>query len=580
MRKYLQLGQLAVVVGKALYVHGGLIGYGPNVPDCVGIIPGQSEKVKGVKEWVDALNAWKDGQLDDWSKQPQWADTVASPTLAVFGGGYDSRGGQMLMEYAVAGGPHASVVLGRHLDGGMPKEMPKDVVDMLTSAGIDRVIIGHTPHGNCPTVIKQEAVETLMADTSFSDMSAADNRGSAVSTIAVMADGTVKVKGETQDGMALQYELPPLDTPASAAALIGRMEPELSEDGQPNPKRRFVKAGLTQNGELDLLLCRVEGFKVEYSTMSSIDARRKLGLAASEPPYVGKSASSQFSQMGDPSVDGCHDEHASNQLDELLALFVEMDANGDGALSLDECVAALKGKPMLFRVLTNLPGSAVVGDAQITKLLFKELDTSKDGEVSIDEFVQAFGFKWDAAAKEKLAALKKAGSGTPRPSPPPPAGNGGAIISAVAEEWRSRAEGAEARALAAEQKLADFWKARAEAAEARLKAAEAVMAPLQQAPPPPSPSTTISPDKGPVPLHPAKTSPSVFSTVATLPPSAVADQMPGRHSSSLIMKRCIDELGKIVDDMPSGRTDGETTANRIQQSLNTLKELQRRVASI
>ena len=46
------------------------------------------------------------------------------------------------------------------------------------------------------------------------------------------------------------------------------------------------------------------------------------------------------------------------------------------------------------------------------------------------------------------------------------------------------------------------------------------------------------------------------------------------------MKRCIDELGKIVDDMPSGRTDGETTANRIQQSLNTLKELQRRVASI
>ena len=68
-----------------------------------------------------------------------------------------------------------SVVLGRHLlKSGMPEPPPPSLVQSLAASGIHRLVVGHTPHGNCPTVIKSEAaseggpsLEILMCDTSL-----------------------------------------------------------------------------------------------------------------------------------------------------------------------------------------------------------------------------------------------------------------------------------------------------------------------------------------------------------------------------------------------------------------------------
>ena len=72
----------------------------------------------------------------------------------------------------------------------MSLNMPAEVMLKLNRGGVHRLIIGLTPHGTCPTIIRSggpgnhAAVMTVvMADTSFSDMSAADNRGGAVAEV-------------------------------------------------------------------------------------------------------------------------------------------------------------------------------------------------------------------------------------------------------------------------------------------------------------------------------------------------------------------------------------------------------------
>ena len=82
-------------------------------------------------------------------------------------------------------------MLGRQLlKNGMPEPPPPSLVQSLAASGIHRLVVGHTPHGNCPTVIKSEAaseggpsLEILMCDTSCSDMRTPDNRGAAVSEV-------------------------------------------------------------------------------------------------------------------------------------------------------------------------------------------------------------------------------------------------------------------------------------------------------------------------------------------------------------------------------------------------------------
>ena len=49
----------------------------------------------------------------------------------------------------------ASCVLSRHLDGkGMPLPMPPQLAAELHAGGVRRILLGHTPHGDCPTIIK------------------------------------------------------------------------------------------------------------------------------------------------------------------------------------------------------------------------------------------------------------------------------------------------------------------------------------------------------------------------------------------------------------------------------------------
>jgi len=231
MREYIELGQLAHIDGGVLYVHGGVvgddIGCGAATGDhAVGRLPGKTERTGDVHAWVKHLNAWKDEQVREWLRMPSWSaarPTDGSMGLAAHGECQwkttDDQvlhsGGLALMNYGAAGG-QASVVLGRHLHkSGMPMQVPDEAMLMLNRAGIRRLVVGHTPHGMCPTIVKsggpgmaEPGLVVVMADTSYSDVKCKDCRGRAVSEVQLFDDGQVHVQGVLPDGRNFAYSLP------------------------------------------------------------------------------------------------------------------------------------------------------------------------------------------------------------------------------------------------------------------------------------------------------------------------------------------------------------------------------------
>jgi hypothetical protein len=111
-----------------------------------------------------------------------------------------ASGGQALADYGLFSDNGPTVVVGRHLlKTGMPMGVPDDAMRVLNDGGVRRVVLGHTPHGTAPTIIKSEgegegAAErgllVVMADTSYSDVKAADCRGRALSEVQLPLDLT------------------------------------------------------------------------------------------------------------------------------------------------------------------------------------------------------------------------------------------------------------------------------------------------------------------------------------------------------------------------------------------------------
>lgn len=216
--------------------------------------------------WVKAINEWASSQVADWIARPKWEVSPTAETMMA----WRHRGGADLMAYTTVGTFMPSVVYGRWLErNAMPKAYPNELVQYLQRHGVKRVIVGHTPHGNCPTIIPHDGLSVIMADTSFSGMGSniayrGDNRGDAVAEV-VVDDGRCSIKGrighlhQSDFGETFDYEVPP----HRRESLVGALGPPQFEG-----KRFFVKAKLTpQEASSKYLLSSVDGFVHEYQTV-------------------------------------------------------------------------------------------------------------------------------------------------------------------------------------------------------------------------------------------------------------------------------------------------------------------------
>ena len=157
MRQYMQLGQLAVIIDSTLYVHGGVYGVfdkSKGLQSCVGLVPSGDDLlnqtfVENRDDWVLQLNQWMQSQV---------AAIIASPA---YDAGRVTRRGQALFLYG-SYSPTPSVIMARMLDdASMPLPAPEHVASKLKKWGLHRVVCGHTPHGNAPTIFASHGVEVL-----------------------------------------------------------------------------------------------------------------------------------------------------------------------------------------------------------------------------------------------------------------------------------------------------------------------------------------------------------------------------------------------------------------------------------
>jgi hypothetical protein len=151
LRDYLLASQLVHRIGNTLFVHGGVH------EDSLGVVP-TGVRVEGVDAWVEALNHWYREQLEAFVEgrlerdgTPAWAPLIAYQA--------PSPGKRVNT---------ASVVYGRMADEHNHPRLPSSaLIAMLARSGIHRLVVGHTPSGDCPSLLREEAFELILADNSY-----------------------------------------------------------------------------------------------------------------------------------------------------------------------------------------------------------------------------------------------------------------------------------------------------------------------------------------------------------------------------------------------------------------------------
>lgn len=150
IRRYLRLAQLSHRVGGTLFVHGGV------TDENLFRIP-SGERARDVDAWVEGLNGWYQDQLAavdegriDPEGKPVWTALMAYQAPLP---------GTRLNQQ--------SVVYGRTADDHNNPMLPgADTRGRLLSEGVHRVVVGHTPNGDSPSVLRASDFELLIADTS------------------------------------------------------------------------------------------------------------------------------------------------------------------------------------------------------------------------------------------------------------------------------------------------------------------------------------------------------------------------------------------------------------------------------
>jgi hypothetical protein len=152
LSRYLAACQLAYRHERTLFVHGAV------TEESLGSVPGASRRTGDPDEWVAALNdfyrtqvaAFLDRRLTA-SGEPPWGPLVAYQAPLP---------GTRLNE--------TSVVYGRCADAlGNPLLPSRAVIEALQRAGIGRVVVGHTPSGDSPSLLAEDGFQLVIADNSY-----------------------------------------------------------------------------------------------------------------------------------------------------------------------------------------------------------------------------------------------------------------------------------------------------------------------------------------------------------------------------------------------------------------------------
>jgi hypothetical protein len=143
LRAYLNASRLGFRSGSTLFLHGGLTAenflQAPN-----------AEPARDLEAWLANLDRFYRDELNGF-EHGQRPDALIA---------YQSQGPTKINQ--------RSVVYARPTDeNGNPHLPPREVVEQLRSYGVRRVVVGHTPSGDCPAVVRDGEFELVLADNSY-----------------------------------------------------------------------------------------------------------------------------------------------------------------------------------------------------------------------------------------------------------------------------------------------------------------------------------------------------------------------------------------------------------------------------
>lgn len=141
--------------GNSVFAHAGL------TDENIGVVPGSPDRARNLEEWIVRLDRWYRDQLALWEREAgSWS-------------GRGPRPGEDLIRYAepVPGKPAnaRSVVYCRSVDAQGKIALPGPAtIFFLLESGVRRLVIGHTPSGELPVILRtpDDAFEVVVADTS------------------------------------------------------------------------------------------------------------------------------------------------------------------------------------------------------------------------------------------------------------------------------------------------------------------------------------------------------------------------------------------------------------------------------
>lgn len=145
LRAYLAACQLAFRAGPTLFVHGAV------TDESLGAVPDRRDRVLTVDGWVAALNELYAEQLAAFEQGREPATLVAYQAPLP-----GTRAHQ------------ASVIYGRLADEHGNPELPDAATRArLAGEGVQRLVVGHTPSGDCPALVREDGFELLLADNAY-----------------------------------------------------------------------------------------------------------------------------------------------------------------------------------------------------------------------------------------------------------------------------------------------------------------------------------------------------------------------------------------------------------------------------
>ena len=169
--KFVAAGQIAHIIGDTLFVHGGI-----NASN-QGYVPPYGAKreqyVSTLREWVEEINRFAKSESRDYAESLD-SYVKANPLdyYAKEGGYKHQQPGSRLVHYGMGpnkdGTTNTTVIYCNYLVNGKPTPMDASLTKWLQEGGVNRIVVGHQPHGDAPLVIQcANGVQVITGDTSY-----------------------------------------------------------------------------------------------------------------------------------------------------------------------------------------------------------------------------------------------------------------------------------------------------------------------------------------------------------------------------------------------------------------------------